>query len=229
MPDMKRRLTAFLLAALLFAFPVFALDTAAIRTELGAIKILVDSIAARLDAPPSSVPIAPPVTVAPVTGNPYADTTDRVRIIPDDHLTAEPTMTASYLQSRFWWQLWGISAAMKMPITVVNACLLEGVPVNNTAHYSDARTVDIRYPDGNEKRIELIRRILELVPVYELPRDYVAWLTDDSEVRIDPAVKASLWPMTAGWNARMRQLYVDRVQADPAGNHDNHMHMRFAE
>jgi hypothetical protein len=229
---MKKLLITTLIVFSFFASQVSAVDTVAIRTNLDAIRILIDDTAALLlSAPLPTITTTVPPTVpapGPISANPYTDTPARTQIIPDAHLAF--TGTAPYLQSRFWRSLWNVADKMGIKIAVVNACLLSGVPPENTAHYEDGRTVDIRYPESDSLRIELIRLlIIAGWPDYELPRDYNRRAVNDFEVRVSPEIKTALWPLTAGWAAQMRQLYIDKVQADPAGQHDNHLHLRFAE
>ena len=173
---------------------------------------------------------AQPVVVLPDSGNPYALTEERVKIVPDGRLfLVAPSVEGLYLQSRWWHVLWNIAGDMGMALTVVQACLLDGTPVGNPTHYPEGRTVDLRYPGQYEIRADLIRRLLELIPVYTT---YNEKITDDAECRIDPTIKADLSPLTIGWDARLREFwdggeFAAKVQPDPTGNHDTHMHVVF--
>jgi hypothetical protein len=204
------------------------METNLLHTKVNQIISLCNEILGGTEPDPGT--IAPiPVTPPPVSdGNPYADTPDLVPIVTDDNLYALFTMTAPYLQSRFWRVLWDIADKMDMPLLVVNACLLEGEPVENPAHRSDGRMVDLRYPAGNAVILDLIRRLIEEeIPIYDPVKDWRPILLNDFEVRVDPSIKETIRPFTTGWDARMQKNFLDKVQGDPTRNHDNHMHVRF--
>jgi hypothetical protein len=194
------------------------MDTEAIKNELSLIAISVSRISKLIQGEETVIPGSTAPPEPPIPGsNPYADTKERVKIISDGYLYAESTMTAPYLQSRYWHILWDIADKMNVQLEIVNACLLEGVPAENAAHYPEGRTVDIRYLLENEENIELINRILASFPVYDKATQYNLWSTMDAEVRVSPEIRD-----------RLHLPWVDQIQTDSEGYHDNHMHVRFA-
>lgn len=220
---MKRLFFAVLIAAALVSAPAAAADNTTATTAKidAAIQALIEAKALlnEIPLPPVSTitTVQPPVPVPARSDiNPYADSEIRTPITPDDHLAF--IGSASYLQSRFWRVLWDIADKMRVRLVVVNACLLEGVPANNTAHDPDGRTVDLRYLPTDSASKELIGRILASFPVYDPAVQYAKWATDESEVRVSPEIRD-----------RLKLPWIKRVQADPAGNHNDHLHVRFGQ